>query len=470
MKVFISFCIFWSFGVLLKCEKLMNYETNSRKFSKVSLAVDEVIAKVFSKEITTTNLISSESENVFSVKDFKDALLLINIKNTKVVFRQESTADFQQIPAHRKRLLVLIVKSFRGFSQIYAGMSNTNFAYNGLYLIVLTEGEIPEVQEIFKLLWKIQIFNVNVVFEDASEAVLVKTFHPFKIDNCNDSTPTLINEFTDGKFANDVDSFFPDKMRDMNGCSIRVSISNTSRPSVSVDKLPNGTYELKGREINLLNALSASINFTINYTYIGDEGFFFSNGTSEGPLRVLLDGKADLSANGWFLKMHRLKFFDCTASHISEPFVLIIPPGRVLTALEKIIFPFALSVWILILACFAIGFLIIFVIQRQAMKVQSLVFGDGVKNPNLNLVIAFIGDSQMVLPKNSFARFLLMMFLMYSLIVRTLYQGSFYELMNSDKHDERILSIEEMVKKDFTFYVYLGYADIFQGTEAIKSQ
>ena len=38
--------------------------------------------------------------------------------------------------------------------------------------------EVQEIDEIFKFLWKLQIFNVNVMFKSENGKNLVKTFMP----------------------------------------------------------------------------------------------------------------------------------------------------------------------------------------------------------------------------------------------------------------------------------------------------
>lgn len=82
----------------------------------------------------------------------------------------------------------------------------------------------------------------------------------------------------------------------------------------------------------------------------------------------------------------------------------------------------------------------------------------------------FIGETQTILPRKNFARFLLMAFLMYSLVIRALYQGAYFELVNSRQNRGEIKSIAEMIENDFTFYVPGPVAESFQGTQAIKKR
>lgn len=183
-----------------------------------------------------------------------------------------------------------------------------------------------------------------------------------------------------------------------------------------------------------------------------------------------MDERADLSISNWWMQEDRLKFFEASVSYISDQIFFVVPPGRNLTTFEKLILPFTFHLWLLILGCFLFGFLVIFIIQRRSKATRNFVFGTGVTNPYFNMFIGFIGGSQSALPKRNFARFLLAVFLMYSLIIRTIYQGSFYKTMRSHKRIKEVQSIDEMIEKDFRFYTYKGDATAFQGTEAIASK
>ena len=139
--------------------------------------------------------------------------------------------------------------------------------------------------------------------------------------------------------------------------------------------LPNGTVKLQGSDIDMLLALEDSLNFKVNYTFIGDEGFFFSNGSAQGPLKALLDDEADVSIGNLWLKLTRLNFFDATVAYSNDYLMFVVPPGRDLTSIEKLIYPFSTKLWMLMLGCYSLGLIVIFIINRQPMKVRNFVFG-----------------------------------------------------------------------------------------------
>jgi hypothetical protein len=362
-----------------------------------------------------------------------------------------------------------LIAEFSEFWEINQHMSRDQYRFNGHYLIVLLKGDISDAGEIFKVLWEFKIYNVNLIF-DKNSTILSVTFMPFNAENCNDTSPVVINEFKDGKFINGIENIFPAKMRNLHKCEVRVATSNDNSPYVIVKHNHKGVRLLSGRDISLMTTLSERLNFSINYTYVGIEGFLFENGSANGGLKILLDQKADVSVSNWWLKGYRMNFFDATTSYISEKIVFVIPPAQDLTSIQKLIYPFTTPAWIVVILCFSVGYAVIFIIKLLPKSFQNFVFGANVRHPYLNIFIAIIGGTQKVLPRRNFGRFLLMMLLMLFLVVRTLYQGSFYQLLKSDRHHKEIQSINEMIEKDFDFYVYSGSVDVFAGTPAIEKR
>lgn len=90
---------------------------------------------------------------------------------------------------------------------------------------------------------------------------------------------------------------------------------------------------------------------------------------------------------------------------------------------------------------------------------HNFVIGKSIKNDFLNLLIILIGGSQKKLPSKTFVRILLMLFVMFCLIMRSLYTGSFYKLLKSDIYSRRIKSISDLVDHEFDFYTYPSLAE-----------
>lgn len=442
----------------------------SSKYYNLSDAVCEVIQEVFAYQATSFNLVTPELASSYEVRDFENELLLRCSISISIAYRTVTTLKLLPLKGLRRRTSIFIIHDFEGFLEVYDKLTSKLFRYSGFYIIVLTNGEIPENREIFELLWKRQIFKANIIYQSQRNQILVKTFFPFNEGSCNDPSPIELNRYTDGKYSRDLDDFYPVKFNNLYGCEIRVAISSDTDPYIVIEKTIDGKYHFAGRDIKLITILAESLNFTINYTYMNQIGYFYENGSSAGSLRSLLHNESDLSISDWWLQESRLKFFDATVPYNSDKIVFIVAPARKFTNFEKLIYPFDDVVWMLILLIFLVGGLTIFLVRRQAKAVQIFVFGQSVNNHYMNLLSGFIGGYQKTLPKRNFARFLLMVFLMYAMVMRSVYQGSFYKLMQSGKRHKEVQSIEQMIKDDYTFYIFPGLTEVIQGVDGLKNR
>jgi hypothetical protein len=323
-----------------------------------------------------------------------------------------------------------------------------------------------DIEDIFKFLWKLNARNVNVIYRD-NVSIKVVTFFPFQRHHCEDTMPVLINQFIDNKFINSTANFYPQKFNDLQECFIRVATSNNSIPFVFATQLNNGSYDLHGRDITLLEALANALNFKLNYTYVGFEGVLLENGTALGTYRQLMINNADIAVADMWLKANRLKFIDASISYITSQIAFIIPPGSELTSFEKYIKPLDMVTWLCLCLTIVIAFIVIFIVRKMPQEAQEFIFGVGVNDPYLNVFNALLGGSQPVLPQRNFARFLLMCFLIFCLVIRNLYQGSLYRFLQTKITHKEVQTIDEMIERDYKFYAVPSIVDLIEGQPRI---
>jgi hypothetical protein len=154
----------------------------------------------------------------------------------------------------------------------------------------------------------------------------------------------------------------------------------------------------------------------------------------------------------YYLTYQRARFLSFSQSHYSIPLVIGIPPGAPFTAFEKLFNPFQFSVWISLLMTVFISLIVIFIINCQRQNVKNFIYGE-TRTPYLNVLNVLLNGFQEVLPKRTFARSLLMMFMAFCFIFRTLYQGSLYQFLQADDSKPEMASIDEMMEKNFVFYI-----------------
>jgi hypothetical protein len=149
---------------------------------------------------------------------------------------------------------------------------------------------------------------------------------------------------------------------------------------------------------------------------------------------------------------------------------LTFPPskGAPYSQFEKMFMMFDMDVWISIAITFGVGLVIIQIVNVCCEEIQNLVFGEGVRDPTLNFFRTVFGIGQMHLPQKSFARFLLMMFIILCLILRTCHQSMLYDLMQKDLRHAEIETIEEAIDKGYTFYLQESSVRRYKQTDFMR--
>lgn len=160
--------------------------------------------------------------------------------------------------------------------------------------------------------------------------------------------------------------------------------------------------------------------------------------------------------NGRFFSLENNRTVITRPVYYSEHFFMV-PPGQEYNGFEKMLLPFDKQTWMWIGITFFSAFAAIFVLLQARSDISNFVIGRNITTPALNVLRAFFGVSQIVCPSRNFARYLLMMFILFSLVVRTAYQGKMFEFLQKEMRKPTVTSIDEMIEQDFTFYTKLDY-------------
>jgi Ligated ion channel L-glutamate- and glycine-binding site len=205
--------------------------------------------------------------------------------------------------------------------------------------------------------------------------------------------------------------------------------------------------------------ISQAINFNVNVVHIGDEGALYDDGKAEGPFKLLINNQTDLIVADYWLMPTRLKFIDSSLPYIVQQIAFIIPPGASFSSFEKLILPFDLITWIILIILFTISLIVIFGIQRAREK-NDRIYGD----PYMNFIAAIFGGSQRKLPQHNFHRIVLMTLVIFCLVMRTLYQASLYNFLQSNIQHKEAQSVDDMIERDYKFYYLSSVKDLFLET------
>ncbi|KAG5679802.1 hypothetical protein PVAND_009340 [Polypedilum vanderplanki] len=214
-------------------------------------------------------------------------------------------------------------------------------------------------------------------------------------------------------------------------------------------------------ELSLFYIMAKQYNFTpdIQKVPIVDTSTFFDIDVKEMITQMIFE-KGNFPTV-FFKKFHPDIFppFALNKPQYTFPFfeaklIFLVTPGELYTSFEKLYLPFDEPTWVLIFITFGVAFGVIFLVNFTSVSFQVLVYGHGVKIPSLNVVGTFFGIGQTKLPDLSFSRFILMIFILFCLIIRTAYQGVLFELMTSQPRRPEPKDIQGLIDQNYTVLVW----------------
>lgn len=73
-----------------------------------------------------------------------------------------------------------------------------------------------------------------------------------------------------------------------------------------------------------------------------------------------------------------------------------------------------------------------------------------------------------ILPSMNFARYLLTLFILSCLVIRTAYQGKQFEFLQKEMRPADVEAIDEMILRNFTFYFLMDYKLVYDEMDFVK--
>lgn len=405
---------------------------------------NSVCRAAVSAEMFDVSLIASEE---IEETDFFAKLL-----SNELIVKIE-TWNSSKVVGHRRKSSIILVKNLSSIDVV------ENFAVDGkVIVVVLTSLELTDtnIARLFGKFWQSFIANVNLVL--LRDKIRMMTFLPFSNGSCHNVEPKIINNFNGDSWSSD--KVFTNKFRNFNKCPFKLA-SYESPPGVMVHA--NDTHS--GFEIELIRLIAKLMNATLVVEICTEQfpwGFLHENGSAGGVLKQTLDGKTDISIGNFYLTATRAKYLSFCV-YMNEKVVLTIPQGIPLSSFEKLLSPYAFDTWTALILTLATTLLLIFVVRRQHKLVRDFIFGVNTGNPYINLVEIILSGSQVKSPKNNFSRTMLMCFILFCIVMRTLYQSGLFKFLQSDQRHPQVQTIDELVEKKFDVYMYESFTELSQG-------
>jgi hypothetical protein len=414
---------------------------------KLAEEVRQIVIKVYAHKSSIVNLIYNGP-----LEDFTN-LVAQNVASLEKV----SVTIEHSLNIHRnlpkRNLNVFLIDSVGSFRKIFNKMTTKTFDFHGYFTIVWINRQFRQTREVFAMMWQKQIYNV-VVLSIENSSVIAQNFNPFSNESCSNMKPKKVRGLS---------QYFDQNLKDMNQCSLKAHAPNWA-PFIFIDK----DEKPAGRDFEFIKIIESYLNFKINLTILTEPaawGMLFPNGTATGAIGNLLDAKTDMIVGDFYLRESRIKFLDPSAEYFNADIVFVVPPGRSIESIEKLLQPYSRRFWVCVdLSIFSfISVIVILNLWTKGVYKARLV-------KVIFKVIAIAFGVSTAHPRRSFHRILFASLTISCLVFTAAYQGSLYRFLEQDIKKKEVQSIEEMIESDFKFYSYDSMLEMIEDNSLINQR
>ncbi|KAG5672224.1 hypothetical protein PVAND_002366 [Polypedilum vanderplanki] len=375
----------------------------------VSSTYSEIIDKTFMK-MNKSQLIFTHNKRIISNET------IIYVNSATIFFLDETMQEIENFD-FRKYISVITTNSINLKFLTYKVTCENLNSSNVLYDKNVTK----------------EAFSMYSYFicQQNDETVDLLTHSWFEYNSCNKRKVITINRFDlkTKKWEKPLKNH--QKFKNLNGCEIRIEEKS---------KYCN-RYDSSGKLIAAYEPFWRMLAKYANFT-----------------LKMLNKNETDPHLIVYLKRNERLR--PVTSVFTSLSLSLITTRSESYSDYEKLLLPFDLITWMLLLCTFGIAFFIIFIINQMNQNIREFVYGKGIKTPSLNVISTFFGYSQTKLPKTNFARFILINFVLFCFMVRTLYQGVIFDYMNSDMQKMQPQTIDEVFQRGYKILAHNTHSTI----------
>lgn len=447
---------------LLLC--ILSFLVDSFKLHKniqvLSIAFKEVIKHLHdtNKEISVINVDAMTETKAWVVKCFNDENVPIKLINGLELVELNISRKFRIKVYKVYESTVLLFDSVQTLKNFNSKAFLMNeFPKHLQFFVHCSKATVDEIMTVASQSSEILPFQYFLVENENSLKIL--SFEVYATKKC-DTTLTEVNKFIKTSRTWENSKFAIKKLTDFNGCELLFG-SRFQNPALMFHpiSLKPLKFHYYGVHYKILLGLSANLNFKFDFNPLNAR-----TNKPEYPEKSV----DTMISYGKIQQEKAPKTFFVTHPYMLYNDLIAVPPGEKYNSYEKMIFPFDFDTWMWILISFVAAFLSIFIINFTPSSVKNFVFGRNVSTPSLNVLMLFFGVSQVTEPRRNFARYLVMMFIIYTLIIRTAYQSLMFEMMQKEMTKSEVQSIEDFINKNYSLHIHDGVFQDYELMELLK--
>ncbi|XP_062539259.1 uncharacterized protein LOC134207567 [Armigeres subalbatus] len=408
----------------------------------------------------------------------KEELFLVD--EILVHIDQPMPVDIQSIPQRAKlvskqRHNLLFLDSWRSIERLQAFLRSNQFDFTGRYLMVVTPSEsdcASLANELLELTSDLLIYDVNVLCLQ-NETVVLRTYFPYGHENRPLPHIETWNTYHALGFQQDV-PHYPRKLENFFGLPLRIAIFHMPPFMTFTRNANNRIIDYGGIEGELIKEISKHFNMTLDPVQPMRNsglrwGTLSANGTGSGAIGLVINGTVDMAISFFGNDLLRQKFMSFSMSYYQSALVLIVSPGTEYGTFDKLFLPFQFTLWIAFVIVFINGLVTILILQFFPLPVQQFIYGRGNRAPFMNYYKATFGYSVDPEPTRNFSRFLVLLWIIFTFVLRTAYQDQMFGNLHRQLNHSTVRGWDQFVSEGYRIFINPSVMSVFEdATDEIK--
>lgn len=426
------------------------------------------------KEILETLLKSKQTVSIMNYGSNKSLIGSIIQGNANLIPLEVENLDNNKIVIENKYSAIMLFSSVESLIKFNSEVTFTNRYALPMLLNYVVYCLGATFEQVSKLEEKKKYFNQNISYNtfkslDRTEILhfqyfLIEEINVFRLltfvwytpQKCNEPQLIEVNRFDKITSKWNSSTFKITKFHNFHGCELVFGVVNQTAAFLAF-RNPDSSFRYEGFNHEIIKSLAKHLNYTYFFNPYFGSSWFYENEV-DVVIQIGCQNENVMLTRGHTCITQTFKIYYN---------FMAVPPGEEYNGYEKILLPFDEQTWALIILTFCFSYLVNFFLYFMKKNARDFIFGSNVSSPSLNIASAFFGIGQATLPRRNFARFLLMMFIIYSLIIRNAWQGQMFKFMQQYMTKPEVQSIEELIEKNFSFYMFDQFSYYFNGSDIV---
>lgn len=168
-----------------------------------------------------------------------------------------------------------------------------------------------------------------------------------------------------------------------------------------------------------------------------------------------------MSMGANFYTAPRALAYGASFPYFYSSMVFAIPAGEKYSFMSTIFFPFEYIIWSLIGFIFLATLIVVGGLKLTTFQQRAFVIGQNNDLPFFNMLNICFGGAISRLPTRNFARSLLLIWLVMSLVLQVAYQSKLFHFLRTEQRRTPLFTLDAVYQSNYDLYILETYYQIF---------